>query len=268
MPELPEVENIRRQLDLELPGRRVVAAQGHPSPKFSETPLVTGAALGRVGRRGKYLIIPTDGKRELIIHLGMTGVLGLTPTGAAPRAADVRAWWSLDDGRTLELSDPRRFGRVAVVPCGDHRRLPTLAALGPEPFDEAFTPARFHADMARHRSAIKTTLLGQRVVAGLGNIYADEALWRAGVNPVVRRLGPERATRLHRAIVEVLTDAIAHGGTRLRDYRTPAGDTAGHQWHLACYGRAGCRCVRCGATLRKRVVGGRGTTWCPVCQAR
>lgn len=272
MPELPEVENIRRQLDRVVPGTRVLAAMAHPADNFREATAVTGARLTAVTRRGKYLILPTDDDRELIIHLGMTGVIGFTRSRPSILADSTdpwrRAWWYLDDDRTLVLGDQRRFGRVAVVTRGDHVRLPTLAALGPEPLGPDFTPAGLYRDLARRRTTVKTSLLSQRVVAGVGNIYADEALWRARVNPVARRVGPERTERLHGAIVAVLTEAIAHGGTRLRDYRTPAGDTGAHQWHLDCYGRADAPCNRCGTTLRFRKVDGRGTTWCPRCQTR
>lgn len=271
MPELPEVENIRRQLDRVLPGRRVVGSGAHPSDGFAEAVTLVGARLDGVERRGKYLLIPTDRGDELIIHLGMTGVLRVTEPGSDDSNRSRpwrRAWWRLDDGRTLAMDDQRRFGRVAVVRRGDHARLPTLANLGPEPLGSGFTPEGLHAALARRRTTVKTSLLGQRVVAGVGNIYADEALWRARVNPVARRLGAERAGRLHAAVVAVLGEAIDHGGTRLRDYRTPAGDTGAHQWHLDCYGRAGAPCNRCGTILRSRRVDGRGTTWCPRCQAR
>ncbi|HET8929050.1 MAG TPA: bifunctional DNA-formamidopyrimidine glycosylase/DNA-(apurinic or apyrimidinic site) lyase [Acidimicrobiales bacterium] len=271
MPELPEVETIRRQLAAALVGTTVVAAAGHPSPRFNEAADVVGARFVTVGRRGKYLLIATDDARELIIHLGMTGTIGLTPMPPTPVDGTSRwrrATWTLDDGRTLDYDDQRRFGRIAVVPAGHHERLPTLAALGPEPFDPAFTPAVFHRRLAGQRRHVKTALLSQRVVAGVGNIYADEALWRARINPVVRRLGIERSTRLHGAMLATLSDAIDHGGTRFRDYRSVDGDTGRHQFHLDAYGRAGLPCHRCGATLARRVVDGRGTTWCPTCQAR
>lgn len=271
MPELPEVETIRRQLDPVVRGRSVVAAGGHPSDRFAAAGTVVGVRLGPIRRRGKYLIVPTDDARELIVHLGMTGVLGVTDDPDAPDAPQrrfTRAWWLLDDARTLTFDDQRRFGRVAVVPRGCYGDLPTLAALGPEPLGPDFTARAFHRALARHRAPVKATLLTQRVVAGVGNIYADEALWRARINPVARRVGPGRAARLRDAIVAVLSEAIDHGGTRLRDYRTPAGDTGAHQWHLDCYGRAGEACPRCGTVLRARRVAGRGTTWCPRCQAR
>jgi formamidopyrimidine-DNA glycosylase len=267
VPELPEVETIRRQLAARVPGHRVVAASAHPSPKFADATEVVGARMEAVERRGKYLLLPTDDDRELIIHLGMTGVLSVERP-AAPDDRWRRASWVLDDGSTLALDDQRRFGRVAVVPRDDHRSLPTLAALGPEPLEAGFTPAGLHRALAGGGQVVKTRLLGQRVVAGVGNIYADEALWRAGINPAARRIGPARAAALHAALVAVLAEAVAHGGTRLRDYRTLDGDTGAHQWHLDCYGRAGRPCNRCGTTLRRRVLDGRSTTWCPACQAR
>ncbi len=272
MPELPEVETIRRQLDGRLRGRRVVAAWGHPSTKFVEASAVLGSELGAVRRRGKYLLIDSSDGRELVIHLGMTGTIDLhtdrTDDGIRPAGRWQRARWDLDDGSVLELGDQRRFGRVAVVETGDYSRLPTLAAIGPEPLGPGFTVDHLQRGLAAGRRRVKTHLLDQRLVAGIGNIYADESLWRARINPVSRRVGPDRAAALHGALVEVLSEAIAHGGTRLRNYRSVEGDTGAHQWHLDCYGRNGRPCPRCGAHLRRRIVDGRGTTWCPRCQAR
>lgn len=273
MPELPEVETIRRQLDEAHLDTRVVDAWAHPSPKFSQAPSIVGTRLFGVGRRGKYLIIPTDDARELVLHLGMTGRFSVTDT--PPTSSDEdrahpwrRAWWTFADGRRLAFDDQRRFGRIAVVASGHYESLPTLAALGPEPFDPDFTPERLYRSLAVGRRRVKTALLSQRVVAGVGNIYADEALWRACIDPRARRVGPERCARLHEAIVAVLTAALDHGGTRLRDYRSVAGDTGRHQFHLDCYGRAGHPCHRCTTPLEHHTVDGRGTTRCPRCQAR
>lgn len=269
MPELPEVETIRRQLAHVLPGARVVRAGAHPSAKFAEATRITDARLTAVARRGKYLLVTTDDGRELVVHLGMTGRFRVAPAGSGPVDERwQRAWWELDDGRLVEFVDQRRFGRIAVVAVGDHRRLPTLAALGPEPLDPTFTSEVLHERLALQRRRVKTALLSQRVVAGIGNIYADEALWRARINPVTRRVGQERSALLHRALVDVLTEALDHGGTRLRDYRSLRGDTGTHQRHLDCYGRAGEPCVRCGRPLTRRVVDGRGTTFCAGCQRR
>ncbi|MBS1848935.1 MAG: bifunctional DNA-formamidopyrimidine glycosylase/DNA-(apurinic or apyrimidinic site) lyase [Actinobacteria bacterium] len=273
MPELPEVETIRAQLARELPGSKVVAAGSHPSVKFAEAADSVGSRIDEITRRGKYLKISLEGHRELIIHLGMTGQLAFTPDRPTTLDQDGtqpwrRAWWALDDGRTLAFTDQRRFGRIAVVTAGHYERLPTLATLRPEPLDPSFGAPDLHRALAQQRRHVKTALLSQRVVAGIGNIYADEALWRARIDPAARRIGPTRAARLHEAIVTVLTEAITNGGTRLRDYRTIEGDTGRHQWQLDCYGRAGQDCRRCGTPLTHRVLDGRGTTWCRRCQQR
>jgi len=265
VPELPEVETVRRQLVPLVVGRRVRAAGGHPSAKFASAQAAVGARIDAVARRGKYLLLALDDDRELVVHLGMTGVLRPRPAG--PADPYVRAWWDLGD-LVLELRDVRRFGRVAVVRRGDHRALPTLAALGPEPFDPAFTPDGLWRDLRASRLRVKTQLLGQRPVAGLGNIYADEALWRAHVHPAARSISRTRATALHGAVRAVLAAGIANGGTTLRDYRRVDGERGTNQLHLDCYGRAGSSCRRCGTTLVRRVVDGRGTTLCPACQRR
>ncbi|QXC61569.1 bifunctional DNA-formamidopyrimidine glycosylase/DNA-(apurinic or apyrimidinic site) lyase [Aquihabitans sp. G128] len=266
MPELPEVETVRRGLEPLLVGRTLVTAGSHPSAKFSAAAEAAGRTVDAVDRRGKYLLVGLDDGLRLVIHLGMTGQLRVDPAGIAPDPYD-RAWWDLDDGRRFALRDVRRFGRIAVVG-DDVRSLPTLAALGPEPFDAAFTPASLWTALRRSSTKVKSQLLGQRVVAGVGNIYADEALWRAGVHPAARTVSRAAATRLHRAIVEVLAEGIEHGGTTLRDYRTVDGGSGENQHRLDCYGRSGLPCNRCGTTLRRSVVDARGTSWCPSCQRR
>jgi formamidopyrimidine-DNA glycosylase len=294
VPELPEVETIRAALAPELTGRTVLEAWGHPSAKFVQAPGAIGGTFTEVGRRGKYLLMglaglsgldeaepvpghlrtssaESSGSRlsgtELVVHLGMTGVLSLQHATTVDPSAHVRAWWALDDGRSLVFNDVRRFGRVAVVPRGDHSSLATLAALGPEPFDPGFTPTVLRRGINATTRAIKTALLSQRIVAGLGNIYADEALWRAGIDPRRRGgLGARRAEALHGAIVDVLGDAIGRGGTTLRDYRTLDGATGNYQQRLEVYGRNGRPCVRCGTALRSITLDARTTTWCVRCQ--
>lgn len=286
MPELPEVETIRAALDPELTGATVLEAWGHPSAKFAQAPSAIGKRFVSVGRRGKYLLAdmgspdePGDRRAraaqaaappadtQLIVHLGMTGVLSLRASDGPPEGEHVRAWWALDDRRTLVFSDVRRFGRLAVVPHGDHAGLATLAALGPEPFDPAFTPASLRMGVNATSRAIKTALLSQRIVAGLGNIYVDESLWRAGIDPRRRSgLGQRRAEALHGAIVDVLAEAVEQGGTTLRDYRMLDGSTGEHQHRLEVYGRAGQPCVRCGSPLRSTVIDARTTVWCGRCQ--
>ncbi len=266
VPELPEVETVRRGLEPVLIGRRFVDGGAHPSAKFASATDAIDRTVCAVGRRGKYLLLGLDDDRTLVVHLGMTGQFRVHEE---PPAEDphVRAWWLLDDGRTLEFRDVRRFGRIAVVD-QDLSGLPTLAALGPEPFDEAFTPDGLWLDVNRSQARVKTQLLGQRVVAGVGNIYADEALWRARVHPAKRTISRPAATRLRDAVRDVLAEGIEHGGTTLRDYRTVEGGEGANQHRLDCYGRSGLPCTRCGTELRRSVIDGRGTTHCPTCQRR
>ena len=265
MPELPEVETIRRQLAPRLVGRRITEAHSHPSEKFLPARDADGAAVAGVSRRGKYLLVELSEQRELVVHLGMTGRLQFTPR-TPPSDGYVRAWWALDDGAVLELHDVRRFGRVRLVPAGCYEAIPTLAHLGPEPLDDDFTAAGFWEAMRRSRRRVKTQILSQRPVAGLGNIYADEALWRAGIHPAKRRITRAEAAALHTAIGEVLRQAIAHRGTTFRDYRTLLGPGGDNFAHLDCYGRRGEPCRRCGGELRSRVLDARSTTYCAGCQ--
>ena len=265
MPELPEVESVRRQLDPELSGRRVEDVWYDPHPalprQFLHVDLLPGRKIHCVGRRGKFLVAPLDQGLELILHLGMTGALRFGVIDD-----HVRARISLDDGRELMFRDARRFGRLAVVEAGDYARIPGLAMLGPEPLSSEFDPDDFAARLARTRAPVKPYLLSQRPVAGVGNIYADEALWRARINPMSRRVGPKRAHALHRAIREVLNEAIEREGTTFRDYVMVNGESGRNADFLAAYGRAGQPCPRCLTPLRKITLGGRGTTYCPVCQ--
>jgi formamidopyrimidine-DNA glycosylase len=266
MPELPEVETVRRQLEPLVTGHRIVEAWGHPSPKFASAVFAAGPVVEGVARRGKYLLLGLDDGRELVVHLGMTGQLRLRPDGEADPY--VRAWWAFEDGRVLELRDVRRFGRVGVVPAGDHGALPTLAAQGPEPWDPVLDDGGLWQQLRRSKVRIKTQLLSQRPLAGVGNIYADEALWRAGIHPARRSITRAESIVLLGALRDVLEQGIANGGTTLRDYRTVEGSPGRNQLELGCYGRAGEPCLRCGTALRRMVVDARGTTFCPTCQKR
>jgi formamidopyrimidine-DNA glycosylase len=268
VPELPEVETVRRQLAPRLTGRRLLAAGSHPSPKFTPALAAAGATVAGVDRRGKFLLVGLDDDRELIIHLGMTGALRFRAGAADQRNPYLRAWWSLTGDETLEFADVRRFGRLRVVPRGCYGESPTLAALGPEPFDPALTPDELWRRLRASSRPVKTQLLSQRPVAGMGNIYADEALWLARISPRARHLSATRAGDLLDAIRHALTQGLDHGGTTLRDYRGVDGSTGGNQHHLHAYGRAGLPCERCGTRLRSMVLDNRTTTWCPRCQAR
>jgi formamidopyrimidine-DNA glycosylase len=265
VPELPEVETVRRQLEPLVTGRRVAEAWGHPSAKFASAVEAVGGGIEGVRRRGKYLLAPLDDGRELVVHLGMTGQLRLREGAGDPY---VRAWWALDDGQVLELRDVRRFGRIGVVTAGEYATLPTLAALGPEPWDAALDDGGLWRRLRASRIRVKTQLLSQRPIAGVGNIYADEALWRAGIHPGRRAVTRAASQRLLVALREVLEQGIANGGTTLRDYRDVGGSAGRNQLELGCYGRAGEPCLRCGGELRRSLVDGRGTTHCPACQPR
>ncbi|TVR36016.1 MAG: bifunctional DNA-formamidopyrimidine glycosylase/DNA-(apurinic or apyrimidinic site) lyase [Nitriliruptor sp.] len=285
MPELPEVESVRRQLVPELTGRAVVSVwwDAHPHARLSDIHLLEGRRIRSVERRGKFLLCPLDPVAptdpaatpplELILHLGMTGSIRIQPvdgpltTDLGPPPTHIRASFVLDDGRVVLFNDPRRFGRVSVVPAGDYAgRIPTLAALGPEPLSEDFEVAAFAAALARTSSPVKAKLLDQRLVAGVGNIYADEALWRARIHPASRRVGATRARALHTAIREVLTSAIEREGTTFRDYQMVNGQSGRNADFLEAYGQGDLPCRRCGTAMRRTVIAQRGTTYCPRCQ--
>lgn len=278
MPELPEVESVRRQLQPELAGRVVerVWFDDHPAHRFHAVADVVGQRLVEVRRRGKYLVVPLAATPTalvdlapgtvLVLHLGMTGSFRLVEPDAAP-APHVRTSWWLDDDRRLDFRDPRRFGRVSVVaPDEVADVVPTLATLGPEPLGEDFTVAAFAAGLRATTAPVKAALLGQRLVAGVGNIYADEALWRARISPRSRRVGRARAERLHAAVREVLAEAVEREGTTFRDYQMVNGESGRNAPYLRAYGQAGLPCARCGRELSHAVVAGRGTTWCRSCQ--
>jgi formamidopyrimidine-DNA glycosylase len=251
VPELPEVETIRRQLEPLVVGRRFGEAWAFAHPKFVPALEAAGAAVESVGRRGKYLLLGLDGDRELVVHLGMTGSLRVRPAGDAGDAY-VRAWWALDD--------------LAVAVGGAYAG--TLAVQGPDALDPSLSAEAFWRSLRASRRAVKTQLLSQRPIAGVGNIYADEALWRARVNPFRRTVTRAQAARLLDALREVMAGSIRYGGTTLTSYRTVEGRPGRNQQRLEVYGQAGLPCPRCGTDLRSRVLDGRTTTWCPSCQPR
>lgn len=265
MPELPEVESVRRQLDPQLSGRTVTDVWWDPLPtvprEFHQLELLPGRKISHVDRRGKFLIAPLDDGLELVMHLGMTGSFRFELDDPYVRA---RAW--LDDDRVLAFRDPRRFGRMAVVEAGIYDSLPTLAMLGPEPLSADFDPNVFTWELERTNSPVKPFLLSQRPVAGVGNIYADEALWQARIHPMSRRVGKKRAYALHAAIRDVLAAAIEREGTTFRDFQMVNGESGRNVDFLVAYGRGGEPCPRCKTPLKKIVLGGRGTTYCPRCQ--
>ncbi len=273
MPELPEVETIRRQLEPRLVGRTITEADSHWSDKFTPAVAAIGHSILSCSRRGKFLLVGLDNEQDLIIHLGMTGVLRIVdttmPGSDGQQSLDnpyLRAWWLLDDETRLEFTDVRRFGRIRITDRGDFSQIPTLRNAGPEPFDPELTNAVFWGNLKKSRRAIKTQLLSQRPIAGVGNIYADEALWIAEINPKATRVGKERAARLLEAIRHVLEQGIVNGGTTLRDYRNIDGGTGDNQHILAAYGRGGEPCLRCNKKLHSESIDARTTTWCLRCQ--
>lgn len=267
MPELPEVETIRRQLAPRLQDRRIETAHSHPSEKFTPAVAAVGATIQGVNRKGKYLIASLDDGRELIVHLGMTG--SLTIASQLPDEDPyIRAWWQLDCKETLVYRDVRRFGRIRCVKAGQYDSIPTLAAQGPDALGPGFTAEALYLALRRSRRRIPTQLLSQRPVAGVGNIYSTEALWLAGIHPSKRQISRPAAARLHAALTEVLLAGLANGGTTLRDYRNAEGRQGSNQHSLACYGRSGQPCPRCHTPLQHRTYDARTVTFCPQCQPR
>ena len=272
MPELPEVETIRRQLEPELSGVQVLGARSHWSEKFTPAVEIIGTTINSIGRRGKYLLFDLDDGRELVAHLGMTGQLLIAPAGGDQRAVTdgphVRAVWELEDHRSLVFRDVRRFGRLHAVEAGEYSAIATLRHMGPEPLTDDFSGLSLHKALSKSSRAVKTQLLSQRPVAGVGNIYADEALFLAGVNPNARRVGRSRCDRLATTIKEVLGAGISNGGTTLRDYAHVDGERGTNQHSLNVYGRSGEPCPSCGRPLSRCVLDARTTTYCRSCQRR
>jgi len=270
VPELPEVETTRRALEQMIDGTRVAAVQvrerrlRRPLPRGLAGRLA-GARLGPFRRRAKYLLIGA-GESTLIVHLGMSGSLRVAPAGEPPRRHD-HVELLLEDGRALRYHDPRRFGLMALTGA-DPLAHPLLAALGPEPLEERFDGAWLARRARGRRVAVKAFLMDSRTVAGVGNIYAAEALFAAGIDPrrAAGRIAPARYERLAAALRAVLEAALREGGTTLRDYLRGSGEPGYFRQRLAVYGRAGEPCRRCGAALREQRIAQRATCFCPRCQ--
>ena len=278
MPELPEVEVTRRGIDTPLRGARVISARlGKPLrwPLGVPPGDLANSTVGPVLRRGKYLWLPLtatgiatrDG--GLLMHLGMSGSLALLADPPPPGAHD--HFDLVTSQGTLRLNDPRRFGAVVWSPgmqAAPAARL--LQRLGPEPFDAALTPERFHAALHQRRMPIKAALLGGELVVGAGNIYACEALFQAGIHPSLRcdRISRPRAARLLAAVRATLARAMDLGGSTLRNFTDVHGASGAFQTQAAVYGRAGLPCGGCGAAVHRVVQAQRSTYFCGVCQKR
>jgi formamidopyrimidine-DNA glycosylase len=285
MPELPEVETVAETLRRHALGRRLEAAWCSRARLRMRESIdlralrahVVGRTVDRVRRRGKYLVCELSGNGALLFHLGMSGHLHIVPA-AEPRAPHTHLVFRLGPaprgrGRPVEelrFVDPRRFGICRALALADLDRAPELAKLGPEPLEPGFSVAVLAAALAGSRREVKTLLLDQTRVAGVGNIYAAEALFLAGIHPKTPagRIARARVARLHLALRTVLADSIANGGTTLRDFTDPEGRPGLHRVYLRVYNRAGEACVDCGASIRLIVQAQRSTYYCPRCQRR
>ena len=271
MPELPEVETLRRQLEPALVGRTIRDAWISPdAPALLRrlTPeqfldLVRGRRIEQVRRRGKWLLFDLEGGLAFILHLRMTGRI-LLRRPDDPLDDHLRARLTLDDGTDLRWCDVRKFGTWDVTASPDD----VTSVLGPEPLDAGFTAEAILSAAAGRRAPIKSFLLDQRRVAGLGNIYADEALWRSGMHPLrgAGSVTAVEAEHLRAAILAVLLDALESGGSSMRDYLDTTGRRGRFQDRWQVYQREGQSCYRCGSEIVKIIVGGRGSRYCPHCQ--
>lgn len=277
MPELPEVEIVVRGLDHLIKGRRIITAElllQRLAPDMSPRSFarkLRGARIETLGRRGKHILIGLNNARVLIVHLRMTGSFHYLPL-ATPLPKYTHAIFDLDNGRRLAFTDQRQFGLMKIVAVGDLYETKELRSLAPEPLSHEFSPVSLSESLARSRRTLKETLLDQKRVLGLGNIYASEVLFLARINPLLpaNELSRRRVTRLHRAILDVLTDSIAHGAAIAidpenidgRSYNGPNED----RWRV--YDREGEPCQKCGARIRRVSHGGRSTFYCPRCQRR
>ena len=270
MPELPEVETIARELRPGLTGRTIISVQVNwprtvalpqeDVARFAEG--LIGRKIAEMGRRGKFILIALDSGSTLIVHLRMSGQLLLAPCG---QAEHLRAALKFADDSALYFYDARKFGRLWLT----DNAAQVVGDLGPEPLAETFTLQLLIDRFRGRRGMLKPLLLDQRFIAGLGNIYADESLFRAGLHPQrgVDTLNEAEVARLHEAIREVLSQAIEHHGTSFDGaFVRPHGEQGRQQEGLSVYQQADLPCVRCGTPIQRIVVGGRGTYFCPRCQ--
>ena len=273
MPELPEVESVRRQLEPALVGRRFERVRiddprlVRPYEPAEVAAELEGERVVAVERRGKYLVVRFESGRVLLIHLRMTGNLLHAGGGLLQDDPHCRAVVTLDDGSDVAYRDVRRFGTWLLLEPGEAD--PYLGArVGDEPLDALFTAARLGERLAGRRTSLKAALLDQRTLAGMGNIYTDEALWRARLNPLRPAADLDRTElrRLHRGIRAALEHGLARQGSTLRDYRLPDGSGGSMQDEFRVYGRRDEPCDRCGTSIARTRVAGRTTWYCPTCQ--
>ena len=273
MPELPEVETVARGLREVLPGRRVLSVRLGKTD-FIDDPAaleldLPGGTFARIRRLGKYLLLDLEPRKtpaelsSLLIHLGMTGKISVCAP-ETPVPLHTHVFLALDDGRELRYNDVRRFGRMALLANGAHERV--LGGLGVEPLE--VSEAEFRTRIQARKSRIKAVLLNQSVLRGIGNIYADESLWRAKIHPekIGARLQDDELRRLHRAVQHILREAIRLRGSSISDYVDLDGGRGEFQQKHRAYQHDGKKCFRCGTIIRRIIVAGRSTHFCPQCQ--
>jgi formamidopyrimidine-DNA glycosylase len=295
MPELPEVETVARDLQRWVAGATISGAEvrwdrtiRHPQPPERFVAEISGATIRRVSRRAKTVLLHLEDGRVMTVALRMTGALIVTPPGTPPDPY-ARVTFALEDGRELRYRDVRKFGRVGLWPGGGLRSIgagrgdrsrkvaeggrryrigEVFSGHGPEPLSRGFTAERFAERLSRRSARLKTLLLDQAFIAGVGNIYADEALWRARLHPLrgADSLDEREIRRLHRAIRRVLREGIANRGSSFSDYVGADGEPGQNAERLAVYRRTEQPCYRCGRPIRRIVVGQRSTHFCPRCQ--
>jgi len=272
LPELPEVETIVSDLRPMLKGRRFTGVSIYCPEMVHHTSVeelkrrLTGQVAKEIARRGKYLIFRLGSGEALILHLRMTGSLLLQRKGEAPPMPSpyVRAVFRLDDGTEMLFTDRRKLGTISLVKDENEE----IGKLGPEPFDTSFTPEVMAKRLSHHKAPIKAVLCDQEFVAGIGNMYADEALFFAGIYPLraANSLSDGEIKRLHKAIREVLTKAIGNGGASISDYRRPTGEKGSQQYDFYAAHRGGQTCKVCATPIERITVRNRGTYFCPKCQ--
>jgi formamidopyrimidine-DNA glycosylase len=273
MPELPEVETIVADLRPHLSGRAILRCEltfptivRHPEPEvFIDS--VAGMRIAAVRRRGKYILVDLENDLVLVVHLGMTGQLRLVDP-ATILQKHTHAIFTLDDGRQLRYRDPRRFGRLLLGTEASLLASKKMPRLGPEPIDPGFAPDELYRRLRHRRTSLKAVLLDQGAIAGVGNIYADESLHRAGLRPdrLAGGLSRKSVQRLHEALRHSLQTAIANRGSSVDTYRDAWGEIGGQQEKLLVYGRAGEPCFTCGRPLTLIRLAGRSTVFCRRCQ--
>jgi len=275
MPELPEVETVMRGLMPVMNGQRILTAdvrrEGLRWP-FPErfAPRLTGARVQGMQRRAKYILMALDSGESLLVHLGMSGKVTIDESGALPPEKHDHVVLDMENGARILFNDPRRFGALDLLETDSLERHKLLAALGPEPLGNGFNASYFGERLKGRKMPIKSAMLDQKIVAGLGNIYVCEALWRAGIAPQTSSaaLKPARVSALVGHIRDVLAEAIAAGGSSLKDYRQANGELGYFQHRFKTYGREGEACLKpdCGGEIARITQSGRSSFYCPRCQ--